>query len=182
MANSKTKGFVHHSPEKISVREAESYLLLGSNVGNRYQHLQSALRLLRSLGKIIRKSHIYLTKSWGEKSQRDHYNQAIHLSTNLPPNDLMHALLKIENQLGRERIHTYGPRTIDVDILLYDQELHQTDFLTLPHPQLHLRNFALIPLMELAAELAHPRYGKTIEELYFECEDSLDVLMLENDG
>ncbi len=138
--------------------------------------------MIGELGTILGCSHLYLTQSWGTVDQRDHYNQVVSLATDLAPEALMWRLIGIEQQMGRLRTTQYGPRIIDIDMLFYGQHMQQTELLILPHPRLHERNFALVPLMDLAPDFVHPQLSKTIEELYLGCLDTLEVLMIENDG
>jgi len=164
------------------VKAKKAYLLLGSNLGDRRFYLSEAKTALSAQGTILESSKIYLTKPWGASKQPDHFNQLIILQTTTPAPQLMQFILEVEASLGRERGHQWGARTIDIDILFYNFEIFDSDFLKVPHAHLHERNFALIPMMELAPDLEHPLMGKTIEELYFGCPDSLEVLMLEQNG
>ena len=104
------------------------------------------------------------------------------METTLQPKDLMDCVLAIERKMGRKRSEEIAPRVIDIDILFYDNLICESPHLSLPHPRLHLRNFTLIPLMEIAPHLRHPSLDKTIEELYLSCQDQLEVLMLETHG
>ncbi|MFP5041600.1 2-amino-4-hydroxy-6-hydroxymethyldihydropteridine diphosphokinase [Parasediminibacterium sp. JCM 36343] len=153
-----------------------AYILLGSNLGNRLAYLAQAQQLIEAqCGNIVNKSGIYETAAWGITSQPSFYNQAIELDASLPAEDLMRALLHIEEQIGRVRSMKYGPRTIDIDILLIDGVVNNTPLLTIPHPFLHERRFALLPLAEIAPMLMHPTLQKNILQLLDECPDTLNV-------
>ncbi|MEM1323132.1 MAG: 2-amino-4-hydroxy-6-hydroxymethyldihydropteridine diphosphokinase [Bacteroidota bacterium] len=156
------------------------YLHLGSNQGDRQQQLEGAQALIEaSIGRIGQCSAIYETAAWGITDQEDFLNMALVVESALPPEAVMQAILAIEEQMGRKRVEKWGPRVIDIDILFYDQLLINQPNLTIPHPHLQDRAFVLVPLLEIAADFYHPILQKTIEELYIECRDSLDVLLFE---
>jgi len=156
-----------------------AYLLIGGNLGNRSANLQNALyQIEKNCGKILDLSAIYETAAWGLTNQPSFYNQALILETNLTPNALMEELLSIETNMGRIRSLKLGPRIIDLDILLIDQLILDTELLTLPHPSMVQRRFALLPLAEIAPNLVHPILQKTIQELLMDCKDELDVQKL----
>ena len=158
-----------------------AYLLLGSNLGNRLSYLEQAKQLITvACGSIINQSGIYETAAWGITAQPSFYNQVIVLQTNLAPDLLMQTLLNIEEQIGRKRTIKYGPRIIDIDILLIDSLIQTTALLTLPHPFLPERRFALLPLAEVAPLLLHPLVNKNILELLQDCTDTLDVKKVES--
>ena len=153
-----------------------AYLLTGSNLGDRASSLQKANALIaQSCGKIISFSSLYETAPWGLLEQPAFLNQAIAVETSLEPEELMQALLEIEAAMGRIRDARYGPRIIDLDILLYDQVIMEQPILRLPHPALPQRRFALTPLAEIAPALIHPVLQKNIQELLAECTDDSDV-------
>ncbi len=165
------------------IRDQLAYLALGSNLGDRAAYLHQARKLIRSqFGGIEAASKIYITKAWGVKDQPDYFNQCLSIKIDLTPDELMLKLLNIESQVGRCRKQKWGRRTIDIDLLFIDQLQWQSTLVTLPHMHLHLRNFVLIPLMEIASDFIHPVFDKTIEELYLACEDTLEVLMIDQDG
>lgn len=152
------------------------YLLIGGNMGDRLANLSAAADKIRvQCGNIAAASSVYRTAAWGLTDQPDFYNQCLHLQTNYNAEALMNVLLNIEKELGRVRNEKMGPRTVDIDILLFNNEVHDTEHLQVPHPRLHLRRFALIPLAELKAEYKHPVLNKTIAELLHDCPDTLDV-------
>jgi 2-amino-4-hydroxy-6-hydroxymethyldihydropteridine diphosphokinase len=153
-----------------------AYLLMGGNMGDRLAYLQQATSLIQKYcGKVITASAVYETAAWGFTDQSSFYNQALVIHTELSPEELMQELLRIETSMGRERLIHLGPRTIDLDILLIDQQTIVSDLLTLPHPFLPERRFALIPLCEVAPDLMHPVLHKTIRELLAICPDNSDV-------
>ncbi len=154
----------------------KAYLLIGGNLGNRSKNLNEAKeRIARECGKIIKQSSLYETAAWGKTDQSAFLNQALVLQTELMPAELMKKLLDIEEQMGRQRKEKNDPRIIDIDILFFDNEILDTKFLTLPHPQIQNRRFALVPLKEIAQDLVHPIFKKTISTLLEECPDKLDV-------
>jgi len=153
-----------------------AYILTGANLGNRKQQLQTAVELIEKFcGKIICTSSIYETAAWGLTDQPDFLNQVLSIQTNLAPHELLKTLLAIENQMGRTRILKYGPRIIDLDILLIGNLKIETPDLSIPHPALPDRRFALIPLAEIAGSMLHPTLGKNILELLNQCNDALNV-------
>jgi len=152
------------------------YLLTGGNVGNRQQYLENAALLIETAcGKITRRSAVYETAAWGKTDQAAFLNQALELSTLLDPGELMKALLLIEQKTGRERSEKYGPRTIDIDILLFNSAIVQSVLVTIPHPQMANRRFVLVPLNEIAAGYMHPVLKKTVSQLLAICPDTLPV-------
>lgn len=152
------------------------YLLTGGNVGNRQQYLQHSARLIEEgCGKILRRSAFYETAAWGKTDQAAFLNQALALSTAMNALQLIAVLLNIEKQIGRTRTELYGPRTIDIDILLFNQEIIHTPQLVVPHPQIAARRFALVPLHEIAPALVHPVLQQTITCLLEICPDPLPV-------
>jgi 2-amino-4-hydroxy-6-hydroxymethyldihydropteridine diphosphokinase len=153
-----------------------AYILTGTNLGNRINNLQKAVQLIEQFcGKIISASSIYETAAWGLTEQPDFLNQVLCIQTKLEPPELLKNLLEIENQMGRKRIIKYGPRIIDLDILLIGNLKIETRDLIIPHPALPDRRFALIPLAEIAGSIIHTNSGKTILELLDQCNDALNV-------
>ncbi|MDB5252664.1 MAG: 2-amino-4-hydroxy-6-hydroxymethyldihydropteridine pyrophosphokinae [Flaviaesturariibacter sp.] len=153
-----------------------SYLLLGGNLGDRPANLAAARTAIGAVcGPITAVSSLYETEAWGVSGQPSYLNQALAVRTELAPGDLLDAILSIEQTLGRERVETYGPRTIDIDILLYGDRVIDSPGLAVPHPQMPRRRFALTCLNEIAPHLIHPLSGKSIAQLLDECDDGLDV-------
>lgn len=152
------------------------YLLLGGNLDNRTQYLQQARdTIARRVGSIVRASGIYETAAWGKIDQPSFLNQVLEMETQLSPEQVLQTINLIEHELGRERLEHWGARVIDIDILFYDDLVQQTQRLTIPHPQLHLRRFTLQPLHEIAPDLVHPVLQQTINELLTHCPDALEV-------
>ena len=142
------------------------YLLLGSNLGNRKEILDKAIELINDkIGVIISKSKDYETKPWGVTDQPDFLNLAISIYTTLKPLEILQQTQAIENQLGRVRKEKWGARLIDIDIMFYGNEIINEPNLKVPHPLMQERDFALIPLSEIAPHFVHPVLGKTVLEL-----------------
>lgn len=153
-----------------------AYLLLGSNLGDRGAHLAAARQqLAATAGDLVAQSAIYETAAWGVEKQPNFLNQVLAFATYLPAQALLAVCLAAEQQQGRVRLERWGARSLDVDVLLFGDVIMQTPFLTLPHPALPDRRFALEPLAELAPRLRHPQLGSTIATLLQECPDPLPV-------
>ena len=158
------------------MKAKQAFISLGSNLGDRLQFLKSAVEQIGlRLGKVIKESKIYEAAAWGHTKQPDFYNQVIEIETELSPAQLLQGCLEIEKSLGRERSILWGERTIDLDILLYDGRSVKLENLNIPHPYLHLRNFVLVPLCEIAPDLIHPTLELTIKQLLERCADKLDI-------
>ena len=145
-----------------------AYVGMGSNLGDRAGNLLLALRGMKEAGLVVaRLSSVYETEPAGVfEEQPPFLNMAAELSAPLPPPEgLLHLLLDIERSLGRRRERPLAPRTLDLDLLLYGDELRATDALTLPHPRLHQRRFVLAPLAELIPEARHPTLDTTFAQL-----------------
>ena len=141
------------------------YLSIGSNVGDRLLNLQNAVTSLAPKVQSVLQSSIYETGPWGYADQPAFLNQAVKAETYLDPNDLLVLLKEIEVSMGRQETFRFGPRLIDLDILFYDELVLDTPKLTIPHPRIAERAFVLIPLAEIAPDLCHPIFKKTIQEL-----------------
>lgn len=158
------------------------YLLIGGNMGDREKNLRDAVRWIdRLAGPVTRISSLYETAAWGKTDQPAFLNQALGLSTPLGAEALMKTILAIEEKMGRKREEKYGPRIIDIDILFFNEDRLQTPLVTVPHPEIPNRRFALAPLQEIAPEWRHPVLGKTVTELLAECRDSLPVKKISAD-
>lgn len=154
----------------------ETYLLLGGNLGDRPSYLSQAREGIGAqVGRILRCSSLYETAAWGNTAQPAFLNQVLAVQTSLEPEQLLQKINSLEQELGRVRQEHWGARVIDIDILFYGDLVLQSQRLTVPHPQLHLRRFTLMPLAEIAPALLHPVLGKTIAELLAACPDELEV-------
>lgn len=156
-----------------------AYLLTGGNIGDPKENLAHARNeIVHHCGPLIQASSLYETAAWGKKDQPAFINQALEIETTLLPQELLQKLLAIEKTHGRIRQEKYGPRTLDIDILLYDDRVIHEPLLTIPHPELQNRLFALAPLAEIASLLIHPVFNKTIRQLLEECADTSAVRKL----
>lgn len=157
------------------------YLLLGGNLGNKQQvFADTRARLEKQVGIISASSAIYETEPWGFESEDLFWNQALELETDLSPEDVLAQTQLIEKELGRIRKEKqYDSRVIDIDILFFDDHIIKTGNLTVPHPRIQERKFALVPLCEIAGDFIHPLFQKSILELLDECLDQLKVKRIE---
>ena len=143
------------------------YIGIGSNLGDRKEHCLKAVRLFAEKGVVVRRrSSMYETEPWGVKDQPRFINMVIEAETGLTPEELLGVLKEIEEEVGRMETYRWGPRVIDLDILLYDNLAINTPELTIPHPRMHEREFVLRPLVEIAPDKIHPVLKKTIRELF----------------
>ncbi|WP_052013295.1 2-amino-4-hydroxy-6-hydroxymethyldihydropteridine diphosphokinase [Halalkalibacter akibai] len=143
------------------------YIALGSNVGERYSHLITAIELIEEHEhiKLVKRSSIYETEPIGYVDQQSFLNMVIHIQTDLHARELLDVTQKIEQQCGRKRDVRWGPRTLDLDILLFDQEYMLMEDLSIPHPRMWERAFVIIPLMELHPTLRATHLNKSIHEI-----------------
>jgi 2-amino-4-hydroxy-6-hydroxymethyldihydropteridine diphosphokinase len=141
------------------------YLSLGSNLGDRSANLNQAIERLRQLGKVANVSSFYDTEPVELTSQPWFLNCAVKLDTEKMPRQLMAAILAIEQDMGRQRKQQKGPRTIDIDMLLFGSSIIDIPSLTVPHPKMHERRFVLEPLAEIAPEARHPVFKRTVREM-----------------
>jgi 2-amino-4-hydroxy-6-hydroxymethyldihydropteridine diphosphokinase len=142
-----------------------AYLSLGSNVGDRAANLNTAIDRLRAFGEVVAVSSFYETEPVEFTAQPWFLNCAVTLNTDATPKQLLTVIVDIEQQLGRRRAQQKGPRTIDIDILLFGDQIVDDPGLTIPHPALHERRFVLEPLVEIAPGARHPVFKQTIREL-----------------
>ncbi len=160
----------------MSTMENRVYLLLGSNEGDRVDWLMQCMKKLsQSCGRIAGQSGMYETAAWGLEDQPDFLNMAVCLDTTLLPEQLLQGIQQVEKELGRQREVKWGQRTLDIDILLYNDDIIRLPHLTVPHPYMQDRRFVLVPLHEIAPQLLHPVFHKTIAQLLEECPDKLEV-------
>lgn len=142
------------------------YIGIGSNLGKKEENCLKAIKLLSGMGIVIReKSSIYETEPWGAKDQPMFINVAVEAETEKEPLELLETLKHIESDMGRQDSYRWGPRIIDLDILLYNDIVMNAPNLRIPHPLMHQREFILMPLSEIAPDKVHPVLKKTIREL-----------------
>jgi 2-amino-4-hydroxy-6-hydroxymethyldihydropteridine diphosphokinase len=144
------------------------YLALGSNVGDSAAHIQKAIQLLSSAVSDINQAPVYTSKAMGYTDQADFLNTAITGQTALSPQELLVVIKGIEKEIGRIERFRWGPREIDIDLILYDDLIQDNDELTLPHPHFRERDFVLQPLVDLKPSLVDPVTGKTMRQLLSE--------------
>lgn len=157
------------------------YLSLGSNEGSRLQWLQKAIMLIgERCGNIKKLSPIYETAAWGMTEQPDFLNMTLEVATTENPEELLTIVHTIESDLGRQREVKWGQRTLDIDILLFNNEIIRLPDLVIPHPYLQDRLFVLKPLSEIAPDYIHPVFHKSIAALLDDCSDNLSIKLINN--
>lgn len=145
---------------------ATVYIGIGSNLGKRRYNCEKAIKKIKEKGIVVKKiSSMYETKPWGLKEQPLFINMVVEIETKINPEELLKMLKEIEVEMGRKETLRWGPRIIDLDILLYNNEIIDQEDLKIPHPFLHQRDFVLLPLSEIAPDLIHPVLKKTIKQL-----------------
>ncbi len=159
-----------------------AYLGAGSNIGDRISFIQQANCLLNDSNdiKVLQCSSLYETEPVGFKDQDWFINAVLEVETSFSPEELLNHCLRIEKQLGRQRepdIHKWGPRTIDLDILFYDDMIVSSDLVQIPHPRVHMRAHALVPMIEVNENFIHPIANKTILELHNDLEEVEEVYL-----
>jgi len=154
-----------------------AFILLGGNIGDvshTFDHARIAIDQLA--GRVVRLSDKYVSEPWGMDTVSPFLNQALELETPNSPNQLLKILLDIEADFGRTRLTGIcESRTLDIDILLFNDVILTEENIVLPHPRMHLRKFALLPMMQIAPNAVHPKLKKSISALYKECIDTLKV-------
>lgn len=150
------------------------YLCLGGNIGDTQQYLEQAIDLIDSrIGSVTAKSAIYKSEPWGLDCDQWFLNQVVAVETELEPHAVLEHCLQIESELGRTRSgNGYEPRTIDIDIIFYGSQIINQPDLKVPHPLMHLRNFVLRPLCDIAPDFVHPTLNKALSQLAAECDDN----------
>jgi 2-amino-4-hydroxy-6-hydroxymethyldihydropteridine diphosphokinase len=159
-----------------------AYIGVGSNIGDKKANCRKAIELLADTGRIIRVSSLYHTEPVGYKEQEDFINAVVSIETDLSAGELLDACFAIEGRLGRKRALRWGPRTIDLDILLYGDQIMNQQHLVLPHPLMATRKFVLAPLAEIAPAVMHPVLHKTAEQLLRELKDTSTVMKYRSDS
>jgi 2-amino-4-hydroxy-6-hydroxymethyldihydropteridine diphosphokinase len=157
------------------------YLLLGSNLGDIKKQMDEALDLIpEMIGPVTKRSSVYETEPWGFSSKEFFLNIALKTLTSLSPGEVIQKIDEIEKIFGRKRSDRgYSSRTMDIDILFYDDLVWDQDNLKIPHPRIQDRRFVLVPLDEIAPKLIHPVFRKTIRELLQDCTDTKNVRKVE---
>lgn len=155
------------------------YVLFGSNQGNKDALLEQACTLInKRCGMLVERSSAYCSEPWGFEAEEWFLNELLVVETELCPDDLMDSLMAIEKELGRIRHpekNGYCSRTVDLDILYYGDRIIRTEKVTAPHPRLHLRRFALLPLCELVPDFLHPEFNLSQKQLLENCSDPSKV-------
>ncbi|MCY3413850.1 MAG: 2-amino-4-hydroxy-6-hydroxymethyldihydropteridine diphosphokinase [Candidatus Heimdallarchaeota archaeon] len=138
---------------------------IGTNVGNRLENLQQCIQGISVFGTVISLSPVYETLPWGFEDQADFLNMCVEIETEKPPLELLTEIKLLEKRLGRKKTFNWGPRIIDIDILLYGSVVIETENLIIPHPEMIHRAFVLVPLADIAGQWIHPIKGKSISAL-----------------
>ena len=160
----------------MELEQGNAYLLLGSNLGDRNQNLEDAIRwIAREVGEVFAKSSVYETAPWGKTDQPGFLNQAIGIKSSLAPLPMLKALLQIEHKMGRVRLEKWGQRLIDIDMIFYDDIILNDVALKLPHPEMHKRRFVLEPLNEIAENFIHPIFKEKVSSILINLSDNLPV-------
>ena len=149
------------------------FLQLGSNLGDRELLLQGAIVAIEErVGGLVKKSKVYESMPWRVEGQENYLNQILKVKTELQADEVLSVILDIEKNLGRIRLEKWGERLIDIDIIFYNDSIIETAELCVPHKHMHERMFVLTPLHNIAPEMMHPKYNKTVEELFKICTDT----------
>lgn len=158
-----------------------AFISLGGNLGNTREIFEQTYPLIeKKIGPILQKSSLYQTAAWGMTDQADFLNQVIEIETAENPAEILTNLLAIELHFGRIRDVRWGPRSLDLDLLLFGNEQVNSPQLTLPHPRIQDRKFILIPLVEIAPYTLHPILGKSVKELLALTTDTSTVTLIQH--
>ncbi len=154
----------------------KAILLLGSNIGNRKQHLNTALmKINNQIGVIVKQSCFYKTEAWGNTGQEYFVNCAVGIQTSKSAGQVLSQIHQIETSMGRVRINKWEPRIIDIDILFFNNEIIKLPALEIPHPEFANRRFAIVPVQEIEPDLFHPVLKKNMQEIATTCPDTLHI-------
>lgn len=158
------------------------FLGTGGNTGNKQENFDKVYTFIKNeLGDIIQPSSVYETSPWGFESKDNFWNQVLRIETTLSPEELLLKIAEIETSFGRNRENEgYSSREMDIDILYFDDEIINTEKLTIPHPLLHKRLFVLVPLAEIAPDFVHPVLKLSSLEMLNICEDKSEIRKLKN--
>lgn len=158
------------------------FLGTGGNTGNKQENFDKVYTFIKNeLGDIIQPSSVYETSPWGFESKDNFWNQVLSIETTLSPEELLLKIAEIETSFGRNRENEgYSSREMDIDILYFDDEIINTEKLTIPHPLLHKRLFVLVPLAEIAPDFVHPVLKLSSLEMMNICEDKSEIRKLKN--
>jgi 2-amino-4-hydroxy-6-hydroxymethyldihydropteridine diphosphokinase len=151
------------------------FIGIGSNVGDKLQNIENAIKLINKNTdcEVVKCSSIYESKPFGNVKQDNYYNRVVRINTNLEPIDLFKLLKNIENEIGRTKTERWGPREIDLDILLYDNLVYSDDTLKIPHIGIQERDFVIVPLTEIEPEITHPVLKKKISKLIINADKNI---------
>jgi len=161
------------------------FLLFGSNLGDRFKIIADAeVQVQRNIGGIVNSSSVYESAPWGFEHNNKFLNKVLVINTTYSPDVVLRSIQNIETQFGRVRnfSETYSGRTIDIDILFYDDLIMNEEDLKIPHPLLHKRRFTLKPLVEIVPNFKHPVLHKSMQQLLDECPDEQDAVQVPTDG
>jgi 2-amino-4-hydroxy-6-hydroxymethyldihydropteridine diphosphokinase len=162
---------------EMDKRNNKVVLSLGGNVGDVKSVFLKSIELLETrLGRVGLVSPIYKTKAWGVESQSDFLNQVILINTKFSPKEVLKVCLDMELELGRVRREKWGERVVDIDLLFYNDDVIDSEELTIPHPYIHERNFVLFPLVDIIPKYKHPLLHQSMSELKKKCNDKLKVI------
>ncbi|MCH7409198.1 2-amino-4-hydroxy-6-hydroxymethyldihydropteridine diphosphokinase [Belliella sp. DSM 111904] len=151
-------------------------LIIGGNLGDRFQLITDAKKKISmEIGEIQKQSVLYETAAWGERSTKDFINQALLINTTLSAQEVLYTALSIEKSLGRARVEKWGDRTMDIDIIFYDNSIIEEPELTIPHPFMKERKFVLVPIVEILPDWIHPVLKMSMKEMLSACEDQCEV-------
>lgn len=141
------------------------FLGLGSNLGNKEENINNAINELSKIIFNVKVAPLYISKAWGITDQPDFINTSVSGETDMKPVALLQFVKNVEEKVGRVETYRWGPREIDIDILLYGNQVYEDDTLQIPHAGLHERDTALVPLLELDAALIHPVLQKSMQQI-----------------